>query len=138
MMNWIKLAILFVLIASSAFAGWTANGWRLNNKYQKDLIEAQQAARTIEQDWNIKLNEARNEQTKRETKLRADADSARSAADRLRITISKMPVCSGDTGNNTNAIGSVLNSCVERYGRVAADADRCYSEKQTLIDAWPK
>lgn len=134
---WKQFAALAVAIALFS-AGWLTNGWRIHSTYQKAVIAAQEKARNVEQEWNKKLNEARDEQVKREKKLRDDAANAHAAANRLRDAINKMPICSTSTGNNSDAYGIVLNACVQRYTDVAEYADKCFSEKQTLIDAWPK
>ena len=135
-----QLKIIIVIASSAALLamGWFVNGWRLEVKYQKALLEAQEHARQVEQSWNKTLNKARDEQVKRESKLRIDADNARIAADRLRDTISNMPICTGDAGSNVSAYGVVLNESVSEYREMATIADRCESEKQTLMDAWPK
>ena len=86
--------------------------------------------------------EALNAATKRETKLRADADAARRTVDGLRGTLydfrASLP------GASTAALiaradtaAELFGACVNEYRSVAESADRHAADAVMLIEAWP-
>lgn len=151
-MNTITLRILAVLAgAAIAFcAGWSVNGWRIGQhiaKIERDQVAAAEAAsetaRLKERAWNNQLENARNAATKRETVLRADAAAAHQSADGLRSDLAEirrqLPKLAADAcRQRADAIADVLGQCTARYSDLAETADRLFSDRQTLIDAWPK
>lgn len=150
MIAWVKLAILFVLIAASAFAGWTANGWRLNIKIDKlklesanSILKFEQDAREKESFWTNKLQEAYNAKSKREQELEAAVADSRGNANRLlnslaearrELSTSTIEACRV----RANTISNVFGQCVQRYQELGYATDRHVNDKQTLIQAWPK
>lgn len=115
--------------------------------YKLEVEKASKAAieqaRTTEQEWNDKLNQERNNATKREIKLRADADSSHAANDGLRDQLSATArrIAQGPKGScpdAATAIGELLNSCSQRYQELGEIADRHSSDIETLIKSWPK
>lgn len=91
-----------------------------------------------------KVLEAQNAAKKREVILLADAQSAKSALDGLRMstsqarsTFSLAHVPSYASTELTGTVLKLLDQCSERYTSVAADADRYTSYIQEVTQAWP-
>lgn len=100
-------------------------------------------ARAKEQSFQQQLNEARNAAVERETKLRADADRARAESGRLRDTIAAirrdLPSLTREAVERyANAASVVFTECTDAYQRLAEQADRIDSDRQTLEQAWPQ
>lgn len=144
---------IVALLAGAAFAfgaGWSVNGWRLGQQIAK--IERDQAAvadaasetaRLKERAWNKQLEDARNEATKRETAIRADAAAARQSADGLRGDLAELrrqlPELAADAcRQRADTLADVLSQCAADYRGMAETADRLASDRKTLMDAWPK
>lgn len=131
-------------------AGWKVQAWRHGEqmaKIERDQAAAaetaSESARLKERSWNQQLTEARNEATKRETKIRADGDTARRSADGLRNEITtirrQLPELASDAARQrADAIGGLLADCAEVYRGVAESADRLAKDRQTLMQSWPK
>lgn len=89
-----------------------------------------------------KVIEAVNASNVREVTLRRDAAGARDESDRLRTSRDEAVRIAAASHNacleRIDAFSVVLGT-VEAAGReVAAQADRLHSDRQTLIDAWPR
>ena len=149
MFSQIKLYLTLAAVVAAFGAGWAVNGLRLNAKidkiqlaYQKALDTSIERARTKEQEWETKLNQERDNATKREIQLRADADSAHSANDGLRLQLSDTarriaqatPATVADTAV---ALSELLGNCTTEYLDVAEKAQRHASDVETLIKSWP-
>lgn len=143
------VAVLLTFLAVFAL-GWTygedhvQESW---NQAKADQTAAWQKAeldaRAKEQSMNQKLQEAQNAATERENKLRADYAAAHDAANGLRDTINALrgrlsattaDACVATAGSSL----AVLGECADRYRAVAEAADGCFSDRQALIEAWPK
>lgn len=79
----------------------------------------------------------------REKKLQADATAASNAAGKLRDEISglrsRIPYLTEQAVRKYASVATViLGECNERYQSVAADADRFYSDRVKLEEAWPR
>lgn len=145
-----KAVVLFAVAAALFGAGWKANGWRLEGEVAEIRLAqadaraaAEETARLIERANTKRLEDARNEATKREAAVRRDADGARSAADGLRDELAdlrrQLPDLSADSGRQrAAALADVLQQCADEYRGLAEKADRHASDVQTLTDAWPK
>jgi hypothetical protein len=139
-----------VVLAGAFSAGWVANGWRLGEQIAKirreqaeSVAAANEAARLKERALNKQLEEARNDAEKRETALRADADSARKSVVSLRDQLAANKRAMSDASaaavrQYADAVANVFLDCTDKYRELAEEADRISSERQTLIDAWPK
>lgn len=150
MTPYIKPIAAAVALAASFAAGWSWNGSRhdaeiaeMRAENARRNADAQAQARTKEQALTKQLNEARNEATKRETILRADADRAHKSAGGLRDELaelrSRLPELSADAcRERADTIAELFGQCSEHYRSLAEAADRIESERQELIDAWPK
>lgn len=109
-----------------------------------DLVKAQAEALATERELNRKLEEARNEATKRDQVITRYAAAAGAAAERLRIALdairgSRLPGDPAGPGDQrTGTLAELLGDCADRYRGVAEKADRHASDARTLSEAWPK
>lgn len=106
-------------------------------------LAARKAAEFREQTMIQKVRKAEVEANEREIKLRADYVAASRAYTGLRVTVrdlqNRLATGSYDSCIKTaNASLAVFSECAARLGEVAEAADGHASDKQTLIDAWPK
>ena len=140
-------------IAGAILAGvlaWQVQAWRydariegLKSQHAEATAKAQSDARATEKALSDKLQEAQNNATKRETKLRADAAAARRTADGLRGTLYEFRASLPNAAPaiviaRADTAAELLGTCADEYRSVAEAADRIASDRQTLIDAWPK
>ena len=140
-------------IAGAVLAGllsWNVQAWRydaqissIQAKHARESAEAEAATRAQEASFNQRLQDAQNAATKRETKLRADADAARRTVDGLRGTLYNFRASLPNAAPATviaraDTAAELLGTCADEYRSVAEAADRIASDRQTLIDAWPK
>ena len=141
----IKLAISAFLYAGGLATGWYIQDYFITKKENEDAkqkLAAIQlaAAATIRNLDNVIT--AQNNAAARERKLRADASGSRdalislsaAAEDALRTAETSHAACN----IIANTQSQLFRSCSTEYQRVAEDADRAISERQTILDAWPK
>jgi hypothetical protein len=112
-------------------------------EYTTMALKAGQAARALEQALQAKVSKAQDDAKSRETKLAADAAGARTAANGLRDDLAairaSVPSLTRDAVNRYADTASVVfQECADRYSELAAKADAINSDRQTLIDAWPR
>ena len=143
-------ATAIVAGALAFWAGWQTQEWR----YGKQIadIQAQHAtalARANQKalDDTIKMQRAKDEAIKaaeqRAAKNAAAADSARRAADSLRSTLYSFRASLPGLTKPAAAVAAdtaaeLFGACAAEYQDVAAAADRINSDRQTLIEAWPR
>jgi prophage DNA circulation protein len=140
-------------IGGAVLAGalaWNVQGWRLGNelnglkaKHAAESAQSQADTRAKELAFNQKLQDAQNEATKRETKLRADADTARRTADGLRGTLYEFRASLPNASTSAliaraDTAAELLGTCVNEYRSVAEAADRHAGDALMLQEAWPK
>ena len=140
-------------IVGAVLAGllsWNVQAWRydaqissIQAKHASESARAEAATRAQEASFNQRLQDAQNAATKRETKLRADADAARRTVDGLRGTLYNFRASLPNAAHATviaraDTAAELLGTCADEYRSVAEAADRIASDRQTLIDAWPK
>lgn len=146
---WAALAIALFLAFSHGMAYKSGRAavrakWDAEKIIQlADAAKAESANRAKELALNQKVIEAQNESQIRVKKLKADADSARAAANSLRddlaATRAKLPSLTRDAVDRYAATASVVfGDCSRAYQELAGTADAIASERQTLMDAWPK
>lgn len=104
--------------------------------------KAQADARAQELAFNQRLQEAHDAAAKRETKLRADAATARRTADGLRGTLDEFRASLPNAAPATviaraDSAAELLGACVSEYRGVAESADRHAADAVMLLDAWP-
>ena len=120
-------------------AGWNAR--EVVALQEKAMAEAQLKA--VETNWRNKYDASLRASADREQKIRADARSARAAADGLRAQLATTarefanysPAAVVDAAA---ALTDVLGQCTQRYTELAEAADRHASDIKTMIDSWPK
>ena len=140
-------------IAGAILAGvlaWHIQAWRYDAQIEgikahhaAESAKAQADTRAAELAFNQRLQDAQNAATKRETKLRADAAAARRTADGLRGTLYEFRASLPNAAPaaviaRADTAAELLGTCADEYRSVAEAADRIASDRQTLIDAWPK
>ena len=137
-------------LALAAASTWHIQAWRydaqiadIQAQHARESAKAEAATRAQEASFNQRLQDAQNEATKRETKLRADAAAARRTADGLRGTLYEFRASLPNASTATviaraDTAAELLGACADEYRSVAEAADRIASDRQTLIDAWPK
>ena len=106
-------------------------------------LVAEQTARAREQSMIQQIRKAENDANDREEKRRAAVAAASDAADRLRLAINTirngLPAASPDACRSTAGTAlAVFGDCAAALGKLAGEADGIASDRQTLIDAWPK
>ena len=112
-------------------------------EYMAAALVASEAARAKESAWQTQLKKAQDEATKRQTKLAADAAALRTERNGLRddlatVRASVPGLTRAALEQYANASAVVFDHCVREYSGLAQDADRLATERQTLIDGWPK
>lgn len=139
-----------MVAALAAVMAWNVQGWRLGNElnglkaqYAAESAKAQADTRARELAFNQRLKDAQDEAAKRETKLRSDAAAARRTADGLRGTLYEFRASLPSATHSAivaraDTAAELLGACVNEYRDLAEAADRIASDRQTLIDAWPK
>lgn len=137
-------------VASSAAAGWLANGWRLDAQHaaeiagrDAELAAAKELGRLRERDYNHNLQQATANATLRDQTIRTLAAGSASASNSLRDTLAAIgrgaPDATADAlRQSTTALAAVLDECQSRYRELAEKADRHASDTLTLQQAWPK
>lgn len=141
----------YLLLAAAAIGGLAWYGsYQYGQGYDaRDLIAVKsemtflQSARTKEQGWQNQLSEANDAANKRETKIRADATAARTAAGRLHNDLAdlrrKLPQLTEQAVRQyADTASIVFGECTAKYVELAETADRIDSDRQKLEEAWPK
>jgi prophage DNA circulation protein len=140
-------------IAGAVLAGvlaWNVQAWRYDAQLSKihaqhasESAKAEAATRAQEASFSQQLQDAQNAATKRETKLRADADTARRTADGLRGTLYEFRASLPNASTSAliaraDTAAELLGTCVGEYRAVAEAADRHAGDALMLQEAWPK
>jgi hypothetical protein len=115
----------------------------LRGEYIAAALVASESARQKEIALNLSVESAKNAAAIREKTLLADAGRSRLAADRLRDDLATARVIlpgltRAAVERYADAASIVFNQCVNEYRDMAAQADQLASDRQTLIDAWPR
>ena len=152
-MNWLTLSRWLVFGAAIVALGIALKnleqyvegiGYQRRDAEQmvRDLVavKAAQVQERIQQD---QLTKATNAAKLREESLQVAIDAAVRSSNGLRQQITSLRA--GIPGLNREAVdryadtaSAVFLSCVKEYTELAATADRIDSDKQTLIQAWPR
>jgi hypothetical protein len=115
----------------------------MRGEYIVAALVASESARQKEIALNLSVESAKNAAAIREKTLLADAGRSRLAADRLRDDLATARVIlpsltRAAVERYADAASIVFNQCVNEYRDLAAQADQLASDRQTLIDAWPR
>ena len=143
-------ATALVAAALAGAGAWRVQEWRydaqissIQAKHARESAKAEAATRAQEASFNQRLQDAQNVATKRETKLRADADAARRTVDGLRGTLyefrASLPGAStAALITRADTAAELFGACVNEYRSVAESADRHAADAVMLFEAWPK
>ena len=135
-----------IIAASLGAAGaWQIQEWRFDAKEkahaEQKLVEVRQSAAASIR-WMDNTLDAQNAATARSVGLRRDRDSAYAELDRLRNAVARtMPGAGSAPGacvERANTVDQLLATCATELVEMGGIADRINSDRQTLIDAWPK
>ena len=134
----------------AALAAWffqdnryTAELAELRLEHANAVIKATSTLRAEQHAITTKYQGALNAATERETKLRADADTARRTVDGLRGTLyefrASLPGAStAALITRADTAAELFGACVNEYRSVAESADRHAADAVMLFEAWPK
>ena len=140
-----------IVAGALAFGGgWKVQAWRydaqiadISQKHATALASANQKAL----DDTIKMQRTKDEAIKaaeqRAAKNAAAADSARRTVDGLRGTLYEFRASLPNASSSAliaraDTAAELLGVCADEYRSVAEAADRIASDRQTLIEAWPR
>ena len=103
----------------------------------EQLAIAEQQARAQEQEYAANARKAAQTYATQSTRVRADADSARTELDRLRDTLGSVPnaaegAASAARADVTARLVGVVNECSAALQTVAASADRTAEQLKAL------
>lgn len=136
-----------VLLAASHWKAYTAGYANADNALRVQVAAADRraadAARKKEQEHYDQIQEAQHAAQERENKLQVVVVAARTERDRLRDDLAavkrQLPeLTEAAVRQYAVAAGAVFAACVDEYTDMAQTADRLASERQALIDSWPK
>lgn len=108
-----------------------------------DKLRAEQAANEREAAYQSQIRKANHDAEQRQAVLSADIADLHRQLERVRHDRNAMRARVAQL--STEAVRRVadagiqlLGECEAEYGRVAEAADKCLSDRQALIDGWPK
>ena len=131
-------------------AGWKTQEWRYGKQIADTASQHAIALASANQkalDDTIKMQRTKDaaiqQAEQRAAKNAAAAAAARRTADGLRDTLyqfraSRPGLAPAAVIERADTAAELLGACAAEYQDVAAAADRINSDRQTLIDAWPK
>lgn len=133
------------IFAAGFLVAWWAQGIRIEHmatEHETERLMAAASARSQEVVWAVKIEEAKNEGSKREKALRIELLSLADHTVRLRDTLEqlsiRLPERTADANRQAAATCySVLGDMAAQAGELAAAADGHADDAQTLMAAWP-
>lgn len=140
-----QLLIAAIIAAASFGTAWRIQDWRFDAKEkthaEQKLAQIQHnAAASIRRADNVIL--AQNQAAHRTGRLLRDLGSSRTELDRLRAQLAQPVPGAGDTttacADRTDPARELFADCAAQLTDMAGKADRINSDRQTLIDAWPR
>ena len=140
---WIYAAATAVIFALGGTSAWKVQAWRIKNiksEHTQALAVATAKVAAAEQANQTLQIEAQNAKSKRQVVIQAAASGASSALYSLRGATSKYVAKDTQSACNvrTEAVTAVFDSCAESLVGLAEKADRIESDRQLLLDSWPK
>lgn len=144
-------AIAVALVVAAAVAWWHSHNYaqqkigydKANAEWNawKAAADAKANAENLERQKQKET--AQNEAAKRQMDLENIASALRSDRDRLRndnaAMHTRISVLTVDAARRVaDTAAAIFSECEDKYSAVAIAADQCLSERQTLIDAWPR
>ena len=108
-----------------------------------DKLRAEQAANEREAAYQSQIRKANHDAEQRQAVLSADIADLHRQLERVRNDRNAMRArvaqLSTEAARRVADAGiQLLGECEAEYGRVAEAADKCLSDRQALIDGWPK
>lgn len=108
-----------------------------------DKLRAEQAANEREAAYQSQIRKANHDAEQRQAVLSADIADLHRQLERVRNDRNAMRArvaqLSPEAVRRVADAGiQLLGECEAEYGRVAEAADKCLSDRQALIDGWPK
>jgi hypothetical protein len=140
---WGYVAIAGVIFGMGGTAAWKVQAWRITHikaEHTQQVAEATAKVAAAEQANLNKQIEANNAKTKRETTIQAAAAAVRNERYGLRdVTGAFIAKATPITCNErAKAVAVVFDQCAGRLEEMAATADRLESDRQLLLESWPK
>lgn len=141
----IGLAIVALVVGFQMFCEGQREKGRVEVRaeYAEQMRIAKEGADKLERELRSRVDDAVVKGNEREQTIRNLATANSNASIGLRNATASignsLPSLSIDALRNVaSAYGNILTECQSRYGEMAATSERLNSEKQTLIDSWPK
>lgn len=143
------VSVLLLIVALAAMVhrhnvGQQKIGYdRAKGEFDQVQLAAAAAERARDLAYQQQLQKANHETEQREAALQADIRSISAELDRVRLDRDAMrrriaELSTEAARHVADTAVELLGQCEGRYSAVAADADRCLSDRQTLIDTWPQ
>jgi hypothetical protein len=132
-----------VIFATGGTAAWKVQAWRITNikaEHAVEVADAKERVNAAEKANQLKQIEAQNAKTKRDTTIQNNAVAVRNERYGLRDTTSAFIAKSTESTCNerASAVAVVFDNCAGRLEDMAKIADGLASDRQLLIDSWPK
>ena len=140
---WGYLAIAAVIFSMGGTAAWQVQAWRITHikaEHVQQVADALERVNAAEKANQLKQIEAQNAKSNREIVNHAAAAGARSELYGLRnITAAYVAKTTPSACNvRTETITAVFGQCADALTGLAEKADRIESDRQLLIDSWPR
>lgn len=148
--RWVEVALVGLVIIGLM---WGVHAWsekqrevgrkEVRDEYAEQLRMAKEAAEKVEKVLRERVDEAVTKGNEREQTIRTLASANSNASLGLRsatasISNSLSSLSADALRNVASAYGDIFTQCQSRYGEMATALERVNSEKQTLIESWPK
>lgn len=143
------IAVMLIVVAIFGL-GWSRGSDRVQAKWDKAkavqvqvALEAEKTARQREQSMIDQIRKAENDANDREEKRRAAVAAVADTDGRLQLALNTIRhSLPGNTADACRATAdtalAVFGDCAAALGKLAGEADGIASDRQTLIEAWPK
>lgn len=140
---WAYLAIAGVIFTAGGVTAWKVQQWRITGikaEHALQIAEAKERVNAAEQANQRKQIEAYHAKTKRETTIQSNAVTVRNERYGLRDTTRSFLASATPSTSNERAstVAVVFDQCASALEDLAATADRLASDRQLLLDSWPK
>ena len=144
----VKIVAFLAFILSMSWLGYQLynkieqSGYnRAQTEYTKKTLELITKNKEIEQQAQVKVNEANKAIQKTSIINATTASATRIQSDSLRNDLdairSNLPRLALDASNRyADTLSIIFNECQAKYSELAATADQIQSDKQALVDSW--
>lgn len=140
---WGYLAIAGVIFGLGGTSAWQVQAWRITNikaEHTQAIAKATAQVVAAEKANQLKQIEAQNAKSKRQAINQTAAANTRAELYSLRnATNAYIAKTTPSTCNvRTETLAVVFGSCADALTELAAKADRLESDRQLLLDSWPR